>query len=191
MEKFMSLNQRKKLIPIILILSAPLGIFAWQHFNESHLASHDDTHTASHIASSSSQKNIEHDHGDSNQLVLNDGKKWQTDAALRQGMQTIRDLIMPLTMRSTEQSINAEQAKKIALGVKEQVNYLINNCKLDAKADAVLHTLIADLLKGSELLTQQTSDAQGIVIIQEVLHTYPQYFDHPNWETQELKSSLN
>lgn len=188
----MSQNQRKKLIPIILILSAVLGIFAWQHFNESHLASHADTHTASQLASSStSQKNTEHDHGDSNQLVLNDGKKWQTDAALRQGMQTIRDLIMPLTMRSTEQSINAEQAKKIALGVKEQVNYLINNCKLDAKADAVLHTLIADLLKGSELLTQQTPDAQGIAIIQEVLHTYPQYFEHPNWETQELKSSLN
>lgn len=186
----MSQNQRKKLIPIILILSAVLGIFAWQHFNESDLASNADSHTASHTASSS-QKNTEHDHDNSNQLVLYDGKKWQTDAALQQGMQTIRDLIMPLTMYSTEQSINAEQAKKIALGVKEQVNYLINNCKLDAKADAVLHTLIADLLKGSKLLSQQTPDTQGIAIIQDVLHTYPQYFEHPNWEDKELKTSLN
>lgn len=184
----MSQNQRKKIIPIIVILSAVFGIFAWQHFNESHLSSHADSHTTS---SSPLQKNTEHNHVNSNKLALNDGKKWQTDVPLRQGMQAIRDLIIPLTMRRTEQSINAEQAKKIALGVQEQVNFLINNCKLDAKADAVLHTLISDLLKGSELLSQQTPDAQGIAIIQEVLHTYPQYFEHQNWEAQELKKSLN
>ncbi len=162
----MSQAQRKIYFALIVCTVAILATLGWQHFHTSHSADH-------------------HAHGDNAKLVLNDGKKWQTDAPLRQGMQQIRGLIAPLKMLSPGQSFNPDQAKSIALGVQQQVSYLINNCKLDEKADAVLHALIADLLKATELLSQQPPSAEGIILIQAVLDLYPQYFEHPGWTESE------
>ena len=154
--------KRKYYLAVIVSIVAVLGVISWQHFHESHSTSHDE-------------------HNSSAKLDLNDGKKWQTDAAMRQAMHRIRELVAPLQAVTSEQSINPAEAKSIALGVQEQVKFMIDNCKLDKKADAVLHTFIADLLKATEWLSQEPPTAQGIVLIQKVLDRYPQYFEHPGW----------
>ncbi|MER2528949.1 MAG: hypothetical protein ABTR07_13560 [Candidatus Competibacter denitrificans] len=51
--------------------------------------------------------------------------------------------------------LGVEQGQQLAAGVQEQVSFLITNCKLEPKADAVLHGLIGGLLEGSEKSKQQ------------------------------------
>ena len=117
-----------------------------------------------------------HDHGAPAQLTLNNGQKWQTDEPLRLGMQRLQHL-------SSSMSIPA-QAATLAEGVHEQVSFLINNCELEPAADAVLHVLIADLLRGADLLTDQSTTSDGANLISHALEVYPQYFDHPGWQAE-------
>jgi len=71
------------------------------------------------------------------------------------------------------------QARAIAAGVHEQLAYLVANCKLDPAADAVLHALLADLVKGADGLT--VDGEAGMALIRHALDQYPRYFDHPGW----------
>lgn len=135
-----------------------LAVVGWMHFQESDSHGHGD-------------------HGGPAQLVLNDGKKWATDEPLRQGMQRIDALVTPVQAVSAEQSLDPAQAKVIAEGVKGQVTFLVNNCKLEPKADAALHVLIADMLEGSEALSEAAPSGRGIVLIRQALQRYPEYFE--------------
>ncbi len=123
----------------------------------------------------------DHDHGDhatAAALVLNDGKKWAIDAPLRDGMQRIQALTAPLR---AGQSLTPEQAKSIASGVQGQVAYLIDHCKLEPQADAVLHVLIGDLMTGADALATAPAPERGITLIRQALEQYPRYFEHPGW----------
>jgi hypothetical protein len=128
------------------------------------------------------------DHHGSAALTLNYGKKWTTDQSLRGGMQQIAALIAPLTDIDDSEPLDPEQAAKIAFGVREQVNDLISNCKLDPKADAALHVLIADMFAGADVLMQPAPSMEGVRIIREALELYPQYFEHPDWKPMESSS---
>lgn len=123
----------------------------------------------------------EHDHGDhatAASLVLNAGKKWAIDAPLREGMQRIQLLAAPLR---AGQSLTPEQARAVATGVHGQIAYLIDNCKLEPQADAVLHVLIGDLMAGADALASAPSSARGGDLIRHALARYPRYFEHPGW----------
>ena len=143
----------------------PFVLGGCSHFHAAHGADHADH--ANHASSSA--------------LVLNDGKKWQTDQPLRTGMQRIRALVAPLQGATAAQSLDRTQAKAIADGVQAQVAYLVSNCKLVPQADAVLHVLIAQMLDGAQQLSKDAPTGQGIVVINQALQHYPQYFDHPAW----------
>jgi hypothetical protein len=120
-------------------------------------------------------------HGNTASLILNNGKKWETDEPLRTGMQHIQTLLAPLPAIKPEQSLDPVQAKIVSNGVKEQVSYLISNCKLDPKADATLHVLIAEMLEGAKVLAANPPSSHGILSIRHALEQYPHYFDHPGW----------
>ncbi len=122
-----------------------------------------------------------HDHGGAAEPGLNEGGKWETDEPLRIGMQRIHTLMLPLLSAAPGQGADPAQAKAAANGVREQVSYLIDNCKLDPKADAVLHVLIADLLEGADALEKDASSDHGAALIGRALERYPEYFEHPGW----------
>ncbi len=124
--------------------------------------------------------NAEHnEHSDRSALSLNDGSKWPTDEPLRESMQAIDELMMPVRAIAPDR----KQGKAIALEVRQQVDFMIANCELEPKADAALHVLIGDLLVGAnELQTPQTSRS-GVSRIDHVLEQYPQHFEHPGWPT--------
>jgi len=143
----------------------PFVLSGCSHFQAAHGADHADH--ASHASSAA--------------LVLNNGKKWETDAPLRAGMLRIRALVAPLQGATAAQSLDPTQAKAVADGVQAQVAYLVSNCKLAPQADAVLHVLIAQMLDGAQQLAQDAPTGQGIVVIGQALRHYPQYFDHPAW----------
>lgn len=117
-------------------------------------------------------------------LKLNAGAKWPIDAPLRDGMQRIHSLV---EASSADATLMPEQATATSNGVRQQVDYLIANCKLSAEADAVLHVLIAELLAGADALEKPESSAQGLDQIRQALAQYPLYFDHPGWPSAHIE----
>lgn len=113
-------------------------------------------------------------------LTLNNGARWATDEPLRIGMQRIRDAAAP-AINAGLHSLSTEVAKALAGAVRGQVSYLVANCKLEPKADAVLHVLIAELLGGAEALEQDPHAEGGLPRIERALAQYPEYFEHPGF----------
>lgn len=118
------------------------------------------------------------------QLTLNDGKKWATDNSLRQGMERIRDALSAELPAIHSGKATAEQYQALAQKVNDQLAFMVKNCKLEPKADAVLHLILADIITGADILqARQGGEAhQGAVKIVHALENYAGYFDHPGWQ---------
>jgi hypothetical protein len=129
-------------------------------------------------ASPASAHGHEHDH-DGHAAVaaptLDDGRKWAIDAPLRTGMEGIQALVAA----TGGQVPDAGQATTLAAGIRDQIGYLFANCRLEPRADAVLHALLADLVRAADDLAGDR--AAGIARIRDALAQYPRYFDHPGW----------
>ena len=118
------------------------------------------------------------------QLTLNDGKKWTTDNSLRQGMDRIRDALSAELPAIHSGKAAAEQYQALAQKVNDQLAFMVKNCKLEPKADAVLHLILADIIAGADILQAQHGGEthQGAVKIVHALENYAGYFDHPGWQ---------
>ena len=91
----------------------------------------------------------DHEHGASSGapsvLTLKQGRKWPTDASLRQGMSGIRDAMeepMPAIYAGKADSVFEIRAKR----VNEQIAFMVQNCKLDKETDAMLHLVLAEII---------------------------------------------
>lgn len=142
------------------------------------------------FALSSAWAAAEHAHGqDNHALELNAGQKWATDDPLRQGMTKIRDAVdakLPAVHRG-----KMSKAQYDALGrqIDTQIAYIVQNCKLDPKADAVLHVILADLSEGNEILQGKQAKLErsdGVVKVVHALGQYGSYFDHPGWKASQV-----
>ena len=112
----------------------------------------------------------EHGHGAGEaKLVLDHGRKWQTDAPLRKGMENIRAVL------STRQKPEA-----LAELINAEVAYIVQNCKLPEDADAQLHLVIAELLAGAEAMKGE-HPREGAERVARALDQYGTFFDHPGW----------
>jgi hypothetical protein len=118
-----------------------------------------------------------HDHSDKPVLTLNDGKKWETDATLRRGMARIAALVAPLAAKMEGERLDPIEAARVADDVRDEVNILISNCRLEPRADAALHVLIGDMLAGADILSQPEPSIEGVRTISEALDLYPRYFE--------------
>lgn len=77
----------------------------------------------------------------------------------------------------------------LANDVNAQIGYIVENCKLDPKADAQLHIIVGDLADGVETMQGKRPGqgrAQGVVKISQTLNTYGKYFNHAGWRTIKL-----
>src|SRR3990167_1832827 len=135
------------------------------------------------IASAQGHSHL-HDTAEPVQLTLNNGKKWATDDSLRQGMERIRDALSAELPAIHSGKATAEQYQALAQKVNDQLTFIVKNCKLEPKADAVLHLILADIIAGADILqAQQGGEAhQGAVKIVHALENYAGYFDHPGWQ---------
>jgi len=117
-----------------------------------------------------------HEHGhaaDEPQLVLNQGKKWPTDAPLRQGMENIRSALG-----------GGMKYGALATKVSTEVAGIVQNCKLEPEADAQLHLVIADIMAGVEALEGKAKGETrraGAEKIARALVAYGEHFDHAGW----------
>lgn len=118
-------------------------------------------------------------------LQLNGDKKWGTDGALRKGMGNIRQAVAASIHDIHENRLSAAGYDALAKKVEGETGNIVANCKLDPKADAQLHLIIADLLAGSATMAGKVKEAKrqdGAVKVIGALEKYAGYFDHPNFK---------
>ncbi|MGE5026891.1 MAG: hypothetical protein ACM3JK_00295 [Betaproteobacteria bacterium] len=130
----------------------------------------------------------DHDHGatsGSPVLTFKQGKKWPTDASLRQGMVQIRDAMeepMPAIYAGKGDAQFGIRAKR----VNEQIAFMVQNCKLDKETDAMLHLVLAEIIAGAEAMEGKNKELDrrgGAMKVMHALENYGRYFDHPGWRS--------
>lgn len=118
-------------------------------------------------------------------LKLNQGAKWQTDAPLRKGMESIRTELAKALPKVHAGRFDATQYGALAQNIEGQVGYIVKNCKLEPAADEVLHAIIAEIGQGVDVIGGRvagTEREQGIVHLARTLDDYAAHFDHPGWK---------
>ncbi len=118
-------------------------------------------------------------------LKLNQGAKWQTDAPLRTGMETIRQAVGQAIADVHSHRFDAAHSRSLAETVNKQVGYIVQNCKLQPEADDVLHAIIADIGQSVDVISAgsaPTEREQGVVRLARTLDDYAAHFDHPGWK---------
>ena len=124
-----------------------------------------------------------HDHAGSAKLELNAGRKWQTDAPLRKAMEEINGAMSQAVPRIHRKQFGDADYQALAAKINGQVAYMVENCKLDAKADAMLHLVVAELVAGAEGMEGKGgSRHDGAVRVLHALADYGKYFQHLGWK---------
>lgn len=115
------------------------------------------------------------------ELTLNQGSKWQTDDALRQGMAAIRETMAQSLGSMHTGTYSPAQYATLASALEGQVDGITQNCRLPPDADAQLHVVLAGILEGIDGLKSDGARVPGAVKVLRALVAYGSYFDHPGW----------
>lgn len=124
-------------------------------------------------------------HGGAAKLALDNGKKWAIDEPLRKAMGNIRDAIAASLDSIHNGKFSDAEYAGLAKKINGEVEYMVGNCKLNPKADAQLHLLIADILAGIEAMEGKRKKIErpdGAVKVIGALEKYPAYFDDSGWK---------
>lgn len=126
-----------------------------------------------------------HDAATPHKLTLNQGRKWATDEPLRVGMGRIRGLVEPQLGAAHAGKLTPGQYREVATQVETEVGGIVANCKLEPKADAMLHLVIADIGTGTDAMAgkdAKTRPALGLVKVAQAVNQYGSHFDHPGFK---------
>lgn len=125
----------------------------------------------------------------SHKLQLNAGKKWATDRPLQQGMNAIGASLAAILPLAHAGKATPDDYAGFARDVTAQVAYIVQHCKLDAKADAQLHLVIGAIMAGAEMAEGRHAGASrpaGVRKVAQALDAYGRHFDHPHWKAGAL-----
>lgn len=116
-------------------------------------------------------------------LHLDHDKKWTTDEALRRGMGAIRAAMAERLEAIHQNKLAAADYRALGATVEREVARIVAECKLEPRADAMLHLVIADLMAGAEAMQgkSKTAPSAGARQVVQALNNYGKYFDHPGW----------
>jgi hypothetical protein len=116
-------------------------------------------------------------------LELNQGKKWETDAPLRHAMATMRADFAGKLHAIHMRSLGREDYAALGKSIESQVGIIVSQCKLEPRADAMLHVSIAELMAAADVLQDkvagQSAGAAHRAVV--ALNNYGKYFAHPGW----------
>ena len=122
-------------------------------------------------------------------LQLNAGKKWDTDAPLRQAMTAVHASVTKILPAAHAGKATAADYDAFGNAVGQQVAYMVENCKLPPEADAQLHIIVADLVAGAEAAQGKHGEgkrAAGVVQVAQASNAYGKYFSHSGWKAVKL-----
>jgi hypothetical protein len=138
------------------------------------------------LGSSASAAETGHDHGHAaaSAKPLPAGKRWSTDAPLRESMEQIRHSLEPKLAAIHNDKLAADEYKALAEHADKQVANIVANCKLPPDADAALHGIIAQIGEGTEAMAgkSKVSPRDGAARVAKALDEYGRTFDHPRWK---------
>jgi len=126
-----------------------------------------------------------HDANPHAKLSLNHGRKWVTDAPLRDGMDRIRALVVSQLAAAQAGTLSQSQYTTLASQVENEVAGIVAHCKLQPAADAVLHVVIGEIGAGTEAMAGKAATphpAQGLEQVARALNDYARYFNHPGFK---------
>jgi len=129
----------------------------------------------------------EHDHHGAApaRLALDHGRKWGTDETLRTSMDRIRAAVEPQLAAAHAGKLSPADYAALAGKVENEVATIVGNCKLEPKADAMLHLVIADLGAGTDAMAGKARKAkpeQGLAKVAGAVNNYGRYFEHPGFK---------
>lgn len=122
----------------------------------------------------------QHSHAEGSKLTLDEGRKWPTDEALRTSMGRIRVAMDASLPDIHEGKLPRDKYRTLAGQLTNEVAYIVANCKLEPKADAQLHLVIADILAGAEAMEGKAKGVlprAGAVKVLAALDNYAAYFE--------------
>ncbi|HEX2530519.1 MAG TPA: hypothetical protein VHK70_03525 [Burkholderiaceae bacterium] len=131
-----------------------------------------------------------HDHGHDGhgaapaKLELNAGKKWEIDEPMHKAMNEIKSQIETALPAAHSGKMTNAQYNALAKGLTNQTTFIVQNCKLDPKADAQFHILLGEMISGIDTIEgkqAKTKRAKGVVKFVEVLDAYGKHFNHAGW----------
>lgn len=130
-----------------------------------------------------------HSQATPHKLELNAGKKWGTDDALRQAMSTIHTSVKQTLPAAHSGKATVADYDAFGKGVTAQITYIVENCKLDPKADEQLHIIVANLMNGAEAAEGKHGEkkrASGVVAVAQAANAYGKHFAHTGWKSIKL-----
>jgi hypothetical protein len=117
-------------------------------------------------------------------LELDQGKRWATDAPLRKGMEALHAAFAERVEAIHAGTLPAADYRALGGKVQTEVATVVAECKLEPKADAVLHVIVAELLAAADILQGRApgTPVAGAQRAVTALNDYGRYFDHPQWQ---------
>jgi len=123
-----------------------------------------------------------HDHASPPAPRPQAGRKWASDAPLREGMTRIRALLAPQLTAGSR--MGAEESAALAGRIEGEVGRIVADCKLPPQADAALHAILAQLMAGTGAMAGRTPDADrahGLAQVAAAVNDYGRSFEHPGF----------
>jgi len=126
-----------------------------------------------------------HDGAPGATVKLDHGRKWASDAPLRDGMGRIRGLVAPKVAGAHAGTMGTAEYAALAGQVEVEAGKIVANCKLPPEADAVLHGVLSDLMAGTDAMAgrgKATAPRDGFVKVVTAVNDYGRTFEHPGWK---------
>lgn len=117
-------------------------------------------------------------------LQLDNGRKWPSDEPLRKSMTGLRSAFAGKIHAIHTGKLPAEGYRELGGRVDSAVAGIVAECKLEPKADAMLHIVVADLIAGADIMQGRAAGKPmaGAHKAVTALNAYGRHFDHPDWK---------
>ena len=117
-------------------------------------------------------------------LALDHGKKWTTDAPLRQRMGEIRALMAAPIDPIHKGKLSSAEYAALGAAIEGKVASIVAECKLPPEADAMLHLIVADLVAGADIMQGKSAGtpADGAHKVVTAANAYGRYFNDAGWK---------
>lgn len=123
--------------------------------------------------------------------ALKQGQKWETDEALRQGMDNIFQAMADSRADIEKERLNVQDYQRLAETVDNNVAAIVKNCKLSKDADKAFHAIVLNDLTGGAQLMRSSPKLQakrvGALGVLQSLRNYGKFFQHPGWGMKAAK----
>jgi hypothetical protein len=116
-------------------------------------------------------------------LSFDQGRKWSTDEALRRHMEEIRAALAQRREAILDDKLTSRDERALAETIENRVAAILTDCKLEPRADANLHLIVADLVQAADILQGKSRLPRrtGATLAVRATQMYATYFDHPGW----------